>query len=152
MQFYERAFFVGVTTQSVFDTFRQFTEILEETAGLSSPDFRRDNASTIYQGIIGRHRAEQILDVKRKLGPKQTAILVNPIPYTAIRAVDEGQVLHTCLWSILSQSLSNLDVGQIVQEYYGKRVSAVVIEHLKINKTIPEIQHLHVFVDVDTCR
>ncbi len=152
MKLVERAFIVGEQTQVIFDTYQNVNDILEASIGLGYPRFRCHTASSVYQRIIGNYREQQILDVRRQLGPKQTGILINPIPYTAIKTVIEDKVLHSCLWSILPEKLGETDVDEIVQDLFGHSVCALIIEHLTKNKSLPEIQHLHVFVDVTTCR
>jgi len=148
MKLYERAFFVGEQTEITFDTYKQVLEILESSAGLSYPRFRCQRTSANYQDVMGSGygREKEVLDVRRQLGPKQTDILVNPIPYTNVGTVREGQVLHACLWSVRSQKLSEGEVGEIIQDVYGNSVCAWIMENLEINKTIPEIQHLHAFI------
>ncbi len=152
MKLLERAFIVGEQTQVIFDTHQNVNKILEDSVGLGYPRFRCQTASSMYKRIIGNYREEQILDVRRQLGPKQTGILINPIPYTAIKTVEKDKVLHTCLWTILSEKLGETEVGDIVRDFFGNSVCALIIENLTLNKSLPEIQHLHVFVDVTTCR
>ena len=84
--------------------------------------------------------------IKFRIGKSQVKLLKNDFPYNRILQ-KLPNVRHYCLWSKIGPLDATRVDGEISRKFPGAKY--FWYENINKNKTLPELWHVHVFVNLD---
>jgi hypothetical protein len=87
-----------------------------------------------------------VADILAKMQGQQLAFIDAMFAYDGIFPED-AKLLQTCLWSRSGGLIEEVIVPAVRARFGG--LSAVVFENVKSHKSVPDIPHAHVVVDLD---
>jgi|GEM_PF-4591937 len=112
--------------------------------GEEQQEFRTAELAKTYQEYM--RNGGGLVDIRTKMNGSKREFVENIFPYDAIMPRENNHLVHLCLFSVEGE-LPKEQIEEMIRTQYGEQ-AAFVFVHNAGTRTVKEVWHAHVIVDL----